>query len=561
MDEIGEAGPPSAGLDAAAQPRPRGLTRWDRARVAASWATTILAGLLLLAVLLVPDRLDILTPAAFLRVPVEALIAATLVAAVPGRARTAVAAVVGVVLGLWGVVHVIDLGFFFFLGRRFDPLLDWGFLNAAMVVVGRSLGRAGTLGAEILTAVVAAVLVSLVTLSVLRLSTLAARHREGTLRTVAVLGVVWVVCLATGAQLVTGEPVAARDALDRIGQVRTSMRDGADFTKQLADDPFRQTPGNELLTALRGKKVVVVLVESYGRVALTSPEIAPAVTGVLDAGQRGLTAQGFSSRSAFLTSPTFGGGSWLAEATLLSGTWVTNQQRYDDLASTSRLTLTGAFQRAGWRTVAIMPGTTMEWPQAPFYSFDQIVPNKELGYAGPIYSFDTMPDQYTLSVFQRTEYGPAPAGSLMSVVTLISSHAPWSPVPDFVDWNTIGDGSGYPKPTEKLEPAESILQRDPARVRADYAHAIAYSLQSLISWVQTYGDDDLVLMFLGDHQPSTTVSGTGPNRDVPVSIVTRDSSVLSRIDEWGWQDGLIPSDQAPVWRMDTLRDRFLATFS
>jgi hypothetical protein len=37
--------------------------------------------------------------------------------------------------------------------------------------------------------------------------------------------------------------------------------------------------------------------------------------------------------------------------------------------------------------------------------------------------------------------------------------------------------------------------------------------------------------------------------------------VLSRIDEWGWQDGLIPSDQAPVWRMDTLRDRFLATFS
>jgi hypothetical protein len=36
--------------------------------------------------------------------------------------------------------------------------------------------------------------------------------------------------------------------------------------------------------------------------------------------------------------------------------------------------------------------------------------------------------------------------------------------------------------------------------------------------------------------------------------------VLDRISGWGWQDGLHPSPQAPVWPMDTFRDKFLAAY-
>ena len=35
---------------------------------------------------------------------------------------------------------------------------------------------------------------------------------------------------------------------------------------------------------------------------------------------------------------------------------------------------------------------------------------------------------------------------------------------------------------------------------------------------------------------------------------------MQRIAGWGWQDGLRPSPDAPVWRMDTFRDRFLQAF-
>ena len=81
-----------------------------------------------------------------------------------------------------------------------------------------------------------------------------------------------------------------------------------------------------------------------------------------------------------------------------------------------------------------------------------------------------------------------------------------------------------------------------------------------MSFVQTYGNDNLVLVVLGDHQPSTIVSGQHASHDVPVSIIARDPAVLERISGWGWQDGLRPGPQATVWPMDTFRDRFLTAY-
>jgi hypothetical protein len=56
------------------------------------------------------------------------------------------------------------------------------------------------------------------------------------------------------------------------------------------------------------------------------------------------------------------------------------------------------------------------------------------------------------------------------------------------------------------------------------------------------------------------ITDAGASYDVPVAILARDPTVVDRIDEWGWQEGLKPGSQAPVWRMDAFRDRFLTTF-
>ena len=79
--------------------------------------------------------------------------------------------------------------------------------------------------------------------------------------------------------------------------------------------------------------------------------------------------------------------------------------------------------------------------------------------------------------------------------------------------------------------------------------------------MQTYGDDNLVLILLGDHQPAPIVSGDGAGHDVPVTIVSKDPGVLGAIGSWGWQPGMHPDPGAPVWPMNSFHDRFLDAFS
>jgi hypothetical protein len=314
-----------------------------------------------------------------------------------------------------------------------------------------------------------------------------------------------------------------------------------------------------LLTGLRGKDVMLVFVESYGRSAVEDPGLDPRIDRLLDDGTRQLAADGFGARSAYLTSSTVGGGSWWAESSVLSGLWIDSQARYRELTAGHRMTLTGAFGRAGWDTVAVEPGTSGPWPEAGFFGYQQVADQSRLGYRGPSFSWAAMPDQYTLAWFQRNERKPGHP-PLMAVIPLVSSHAPWAPIPRMIDWSAVGDGSAYDPMSAPGSPPEAILTRDPAVVRADYAAATAYSLQALISYVRTYGDDNLVLVFLGDHQPSPIVTGDGASRDVPITIVARDPAVLARTAGWDWTPGLRPARDAPVWRMDAFRDRFLAAF-
>lgn len=129
-----------------------------------------------------------------------------------------------------------------------------------------------------------------------------------------------------------------------------------------------------------------------------------------------------------------------------------------------------------------------------------------------------------------------------------------------IDQAAVGDGSVYDGMPEQL-PSERDIWPSPRRVKAAYGKAIEYSLGSVFEFVRTYGDDDLVLVVLGDHQPATIVSGDGAGHDVPISIISRDPAVLDRIAGWQWQEGVLPRPDAPVWRMDAFRDRFLAAYA
>ena len=522
--------------------------------------TSALALLLVWAALLVPDRVDDLAPSAFLRIPVEGLLFVVLVLVLPPRVARILALFGGLGLGALTILRLLDMGFHFAFDRPFHPVYDMAYAGSAVGLLGDSIGRAGAVVVQIGAGLLIVALIALLPLSAVRLTRLVATHRRPSIRMLALLTAIAMVTALSGAQLGPAGPIAstasARLAYTHATQVRDDLHDQREFVRALEQDPFRNTPDDDLLTGLRGKDVLLVFVESYGRTALDLPVIESA----LDAGERRLQQAGFASRSGFLTSPAFGGLSWLAHISLQSGLWVDNQPRYDHLVTLDRLTLADAFGRAGWRTVADAPANKEDWPVATtYYHYDQVYDRRNVGYAGPRFSYASMPDQYTLAALQRLELEQPNRAPVMAEIDLVSSHFPWAPLPRLVDWSRVGDGSVFvPMLVEGESPEE--VWRDPDLVKAAYAESVAYSLDAVTSFVQQLHDQDLVLVVLGDHQPARIVAGEGVSHDVPVSIIAADPAVMDRVADWGWQEGLRPDTGAPVWPMDAFRDRFLTAY-
>ncbi len=254
--------------------------------------------------------------------------------------------------------------------------------------------------------------------------------------------------------------------------------------------------------------MVIAFLESYGKVAVQDSDFTAGVAQVLEEGGAQLARDGYSAQSAFLTSPTFGGVSWLAHSTLQSGVWVDSQQKYDRLITSNRLTLTRAFKDAGWRTVAAVPSNTEPWPQGTaFYGYDVMLNSRNMGYRGPTFSYARIPDQYTWNHLYERELSGAHA-PVMAEVDFVSSHTPWTPVPRLVPWSEIGDGSVFdPQPAEGLAPV--AVWPDERRVRSVYGQSVEYTLGAMFSFLHTYDQPNLVLVVLGDHQPARIVERHG----------------------------------------------------
>jgi phosphatidylglycerophosphate synthase len=538
--------------------------RRGRARAGIAIALTILAFLVVWVALVAPDQLNRLTPGAFVRLPLEGLVVITLALVLPARTRRLLACVAGPVLGLLVIVKILDMAFFETFDRPFDPIADGSYTGIGIETLRDSIGRTEANLAVVGAAVLGAGVLVLMTLALLRLTRVAAGHHRWSLPAISALGVVWGLCWVFGAELVPYAPIASTSAAGLVvreaREVRAGVQDHAIFADEIRRDRFRGTPDDKLLTGLRGKDVILAFVESYGKSAVEGSSFSPGVDAALDKGTRRLQAAGFSSRSAFLTSSTFGGLSWLAHSTLQAGVWVDNQLRYDQLVMSDRLTLSVAFKRAGWRTVDDVPSNNRTWPEgSSFYHFDKLYDRRDVGYRGPTFSYASMPDQYVLAALQRLELAKRDRRPLFAEVDLVSSHAPWTRIPQPIAWSAVGDGSIYERlPQDNV--TRAALFGDHDRVRAAYGRSIEYTMDTLVSFVQHYGDDNLVLVVLGDHQPAKIVSGEDPSHDVPISVIAHDPAVLHRIAGWGWENGLRPSPRAPVWPMSGFRDRFLGAF-
>ena len=530
----------------------------------AGWGRWIGGLAVLYGLLVFPPYLEDLTPPAFLRLPLELPLILLALLAAPVRARPWVERGLALVLGLVALLKIADLIVDSIFAREFNAFLHLPLIAAGLNVTAGTFGTAAT----VVLVVLLFVAVGLTIMGIHR-----ALHAVGAFRPA---GRRWASALLPLALLIahvgadradihlSDRPVAVMDSAmlirDHAVGHWVSYGDRARFQAEVTSDPYRDIEPARLLSELAGVDVLLVFVESYGRSAVEERPFEPVVGAALARFDETLKAGGFAARSAWLTSPTFGGQSWLAHGTFASGLKIDRQGRYDALLMSGRPTLIGDFRRAGWRTVAVMPAMKSPWPDADYFGFDRVYRQPDLGYAGQPFGWITMPDQFALAAFQRRELAPRDRLPVMAQIALISSHIPWTPVPKLVPWEAVGDGAIFDD-AQRFGPAPETLWRDMDRVREHYAATLAYDLDTLASFVAAFGDDDLMLIVLGDHQPIPSVVGNDPSHDVPIHIIARDPGVLGALDGWGWTPGMRPGAEAPVWPMERMRSRLLAAFT
>ena len=535
-----------------------------RARRTVRFTLAALALVVLWFAVLAPDQLWQFSLGAFVRIPVELLVLVAVALVLPPWPRRIVAIIAGLLFGLLVVDKILNAAFYEEVDRAFNPVGDWGSIGQATGVIQAAIGSKLTYVALILVVIGLVLFVGAIIAAAMHITAVAARHRRGTVRGLAALTAVWGLSAGLSLQLIQGSPVASASATAlAYSQVRAAQAAIADprvfEAATRSPDPEASVPASNLLTGLHGKDVIVVFVESYGQVAVQGSSFSPGVDAVLRKQNGMLTSAGWSTQSAWLSSPTFGGISWLAHSTLQSGLWVDSNQRYDELLDSQRFTLSDAFDKAGWHTVADDPSDNTTWvPGTTFYHYAQTYNRLNVGYHGPTFSYSAMPDQYTLAEFQRLELTPGHK-PVMGEIDLTSSHIPWAPLPTMVPWNKVGNGSIFDDQPAKSESPTQVLRSN--TTKQFYGQSVQYSMTALTSWVTELNDPNLVLILMGDHQPHTSVSGSGATHDVPISIITRAPSVLKQMSSWHWQNGLLPAPSAPLEPMDAFRNQFLNTFS
>lgn len=456
--------------------------------------------------------------------------------------------VIAVALSLLAVQKIADLAMIAALGRPFNAMADLPLIGSGMELLGDAVGGPQLMaGAAAVTVAAAVVLWGLWWASGVWSGW---RPRSRGRLGLAALAAVSLTAAGSG-QGWTGNGPYALAKVELLGKTAQDLRQ---MRTLAAQDDLAGATG--LLSAI-DRDVLVIFVESYGRASFDVPFHAGRHLATLRDAQRRLADAGLAMRSGFLTAPTQGGQSWLSHATFANGLWIADQARYGAVLASGRQGLFHHARRSGFRTAAVMPAITRPWPEAAAMGFDRVLTAGDLDYRGLPFNWVTMPDQFTLAatdrLLRRTDGPP----HLFAQVALISSHAPWMPVPRLLPWGDLGDGSVFDAMAVAGDPPE-VVWRDRDRVRAAYRDAVDYSLRAVMDYALLHADDPPLMIVLGDHQPAPWVAGNDRS-DVAIHLIGP-AHLVDRAADWGLVPGLIPPAGRPALPMDRMRDLILRGF-
>jgi hypothetical protein len=319
------------------------------------------------------------------------------------------------------------------------------------------------------------------------------------------------------------------------------------------------SPPHNDLAGLKGRDVYLVYLESYGTTVFDTPEFRAGLSEAMGQFESSLHAAGYTIASNRLVSPTFGGGSWLAHATLASGVRLNDPAVYNVLLDSGRKLLPAYLKDAGWRAIDIAPGIKAPSAKATTaWGFDREVFANDLDYRGPSFGWFAIPDQFTLDRAASIRLALGPAPPVFTQVILVSSHIPFAPVPPYLaDWTDSGTFASVS--TAVME--EARRQPDWSDLATEYLNSLRYDFTVLAGWLTHRINGNGLVILLGDHQPPAIVGGQPqPPWTVPIHVMSRDPKLIAPFVTQGYVPGLVPTQPPPYPEMETFLPQFLAVF-
>ena len=271
------------------------------------------------------------------------------------------------------------------------------------------------------------------------------------------------------------------------------------------------------LGAVAGADVILVFLESYGAATYDRAEFSERLERSRVELESAARATERDVVSAFVESPTFGGSSWFAHLSLISGIEVRDPETYGLLMTEDRETLVTTFTRHDYRTIALMPGLHQKWPEGAFYRFEDIYDLHRLEYHAWGWGWFAIPDQFSLARLHQLELAASNRRPVFVFFPTISTHWPFSPTAPYQpDWQRILTA----RPYDDADIERASVPPDWFNLGPSYVKAVAYAYESLAGFLQRPASRDFVMIVIGDHQPPAGVSGEGASWDVPVHVIT-----------------------------------------
>ena len=257
------------------------------------------------------------------------------------------------------------------------------------------------------------------------------------------------------------------------------------------------------LTINKEINIHLILFESYGKILIDHPELSTHIKDVLISIEKELSNHNWSAHSQLSVSPVFGGGSWLASMSILTGRPIESEAHYRYIQYNASIaeSYVNVFHKSDFQTLTMEPGTYyLSEKESTLFKFDHYIYRDRFYYKGPIFGWGVIPDQYALG-FTRMNFLNSIQRPYFIQYKLVSSHSPFPHTPILKNWqnynNFSKDKISELVQSKKLEHNLSELSR--------YYQSIVYDLQVIKDHILQF-DKQNIFVIVGDHQPFLAMS-------------------------------------------------------